>query len=291
MKQYTSIQTLKDDFISGTFQLDEQVQVGDQVYEMCASHSHDMRKIINENEKNVVVYENEESKNWLMFVWGASKNTIIPYDVRTTTQPVTEKEEIQNRVIADKIEVHFLNLPISGSVVAKVDTGAEMCSLHAENVQVNRGQGSVSFVCPELSRSTLHLPLADQQAVKTSGGDTTYRPVVKVSLKVHGKVLKDMLVNLNDRSDMEDPMLLGQNALQAGNFLIDPNIIKEAKNLITEEFLNQLKHQNVTPVNTISDETAESLYEALTEVGNISIDDILKLLRTQVLKRLDEVSY
>ena len=252
-----------------------------------------MLSMLHENAKGVVVYSDSgpQENNWLMFLWGAQNNSIIPYDVRGTTLPIVEKEEVGDRVIADKVEVHFLNLPVGGSLVAKVDTGAEMCSLNAQNVQINRGQGTVSFTAPQLSKNSFSVPLADRQVVKTSGGNTTYRAVIKATLKIKGKILKDILVNLNDRSKMNDPMLLGQNALHAGNFLVDPKIIKEANELLTPEFLTALQHDTVIPPTTLSDEAVVNLYEALEGVGDISIGDLIKLLRTQVLKNIENVSY
>lgn len=229
-----------------------------------------------------------------MFLWGAHNNTVIPYDVRQTTRPITEavQNSIEDRIIPDKVEVHFLNLPISGSVVGKVDTGAEMCSLHAEQVQLNREERTVTFVCPQLAHSRITSPLVDQQAIKTSGGETTYRAVIRASLKIKGKILKDIEINLNDRSEMDHPMLVGQNALEVGKFLIDPNIIKDGEELLTTDFLAELKKDIVTPPNTTIDaETAQKIYEAMSEVGDISIGDLMKVLRTQMLKTLDDVSY
>jgi len=290
MKEYATIRDLKTDFVSGDFELTEEIQINGKVYHPCTSTKHPFVNMVSAGHKGVVIYESE-STGWLMFLWGTHKNSLIPYDVRTTTHPLTEKEEVEDRIIADKIEVHFLNLPIASALIAKVDTGAEMCSLHAENIQINRSEGTVSFVAPHLSKNTMTMDLADQQAVKTSGGDTKYRAVIKATLKIKGKILKDMLVNLNDRSEMRDPMLLGQNALQAGKFLIDPNIIKEADELLTTEFLTTLQHDVVTPQATLTPETTEKLYEALEEVGDISIGDLVKLLRSQALKNIDDISY
>ncbi len=288
--KYATIRDLKTDFVSGDFELTEEIQIDGKVYSTCTSTKHQFDNMVSAGHKGLVIYESE-SAGWLMFLWGTHKNSLIPYDVRTTTHPLTEKEEIEDRIIADKIEVHFLNLPVANSLIAKVDTGAEMCSLHAENVQINRGEGTVSFVAPQLSKNTMTMNLADQQAVKTSGGETKYRAVIKATLKIKGKVLKDILINLNDRSEMRDPMLLGQNALQPGKFLIDPNIIKEAAELLTTEFLTTLQHDVVAPQATLTPETTEKLYEALEEVGDISIGDLVKLLRSQALKNIDDISY
>ena len=86
-------------------------------------------------------------------------------------------------------------------------------------------------------------------------------------------------------------MLLGQNALQVGKFLIDPNIIKEADNLLTTEFLATLQHDTVVPQVTLTPETTKKLYEALEEVGDISIGDLVKLLRSQALKNINDITY
>jgi len=292
MKEYATIAALKSDFVSGDFKPNEPVKVGTVTYNTGHTSSHErFSDLVCENSKGVVVYSGPKENNWLMFLWGARGNAVVPYDVRTTTLAITEKEEIESRIIADKIEVHFLNLPVASSLIAKVDTGAEMCSLNAKDVQVNRENKTVSFVAPQLSNNRLTMNLVDQQAVKTSGGDTTYRAVISVTLKIKGKVLKDIQVNLNDRSDMADPMLVGQNALQPGNFLIDPNIIKEADELLTTDFLSSLRHDPVTLSSTLTDETAKKLYEVLEQVGDISVGDMMKLLRTQVLKNLDDITY
>ena len=181
MKEYATLHALKQDFVSGNFIPNEPVKVG--VIEYNTGHTSSHQKfsdLVCENNKGVVVFSGPKDNNWLMFLWGANKNSIIPYDVRTTTQPITEKEELEQRVIADKIEVQFLNMPVSSALVAKVDTGAEMNSLNARDVNINRQDKTVTFVAPELSNNTIKMSLADQQQVKTSGGETTYRAVISV---------------------------------------------------------------------------------------------------------------
>ena len=293
MKEYSTIEELKNDFITGDFQLIEGVRIDGHEYTPKTCNTTPFVDMVSSNSKGVIVYESVDA-GWLMFLWGADGNTIVPYDVRPTTMPLNEADlsKLEDRIIPDKAEVHFLNLPISGSVIGKVDTGAEMCSLHAEQVQINRGERRVSFICPQLSRSRLTVPLEDQQAIKTSGGNTTYRAVIKAAIKIKGKILKDIQINLNDRSEMDHPMLIGQNALQDGKFLVDPNIIKDAHELLSDDFLVELqKDEVVRPEAQISDETAQKLYEALTEVGDVEIGNLMKLLRTQVLKNIKDVTY
>ncbi len=292
MKEFATITALKAAFVSGDFLLDDEVKVNEIVYtrggDSCAASPYTM---IHENAKSAMVYSGPKGNNWLMFLWGAHKNSVIPYDVRTTTRPVFEATDIQDRIIPDKVEVHFLNLPVGGSLVAKVDTGAEMCSLHAEQISIDRDARTVSFVAPALSNSKITAQLTDQESVKTSGGETTYRPVITATIKIKGKVLKDIQINLNDRSEMSDPMLVGQNALQPGKFLIDPNIIKEASELLTAEFIATLQKDIVVPPTTLTDEAAQKLYEALDEVGDISIGSLIKLLRKEALEKINDVTY
>ncbi len=292
MKEFATITALKAAFVSGEFVPSEPVKVGEVTYDTSYTSNHQrFSDLVSENEKGVVVYEGPRGEGWLMFLWGAHKNNVIPYDVRTTTRPIFEAVDIQDRIIPDKVEVHFLNLPVGGSLVAKVDTGAEMCSLHAEQISINRDDRTVSFVAPSLSRSKITTQLTDQESVKTSGGETTYRPVITATIKIKGKVLKDIQINLNDRSEMQDPMLVGQNALQPGKFLIDPNIMKEASELLTAEFLAALQKDIVVPPTTLTDEAAQKLYEALDKVGDISVGNLIKLLRKEALEKINDVTY
>lgn len=106
-------------------------------------------------------------------------------------------------------------------VHGKVDTGATTSSLHAENIKVNRTNNSVSFSCPELSNSIITMPLDGAQEVVSADAGGNTRPIVKFDVEVDGTPIKGASFNLNDRSEMDSPILIGQNILKAGNFLID----------------------------------------------------------------------
>ena len=131
--------------------------------------------------------------------------------------------------------------------------------------------------------------MVDEQPVKTSDGKTNNRPVIKMTMKIKNKLLKDILVNLNDRSKMDDPMLIGQNALEAGNFLVDPTILKDGE-LFSAEFLAEVAQEQV-PSSLIDKETSRKLYEVLNEAGDLSISELIIILRTEILNNLDDVSY
>lgn len=311
MKKYASLDSLKNEFLAGDFDFDTKTfALGDVEFQFLGETSkYSLLDIMRKNHKPLLVYnlvankENEEKagdlKRWIVFLWGMNdKAQLVPYDVRNLNKaranvPIKEapQDGADDRVIADKVEVRFIDLPVANNLVAKVDTGAQVTSLHATDIQINRSTegNTVSFNAPDLSQNRFTLPLQDQQAVKTSNGDTTNRPVIKVNMKIKNKLLKDILVNLNDRSTMDDPLLLGQNALEAGNFIVDPNLLKDDINF-DPEFLAELQ-QEVVPSTRVSDEEARELYEALTKIGNLSITDIVKILRTEIVNEIDDISY
>lgn len=132
----------------------------------------------------------------------------------------TEKKP--DNEIGSTVEVRFTNIPGSVPMKGKVDTGADISSLHATEHSIENGQ--VTFMCPELSRNRITVPLITQQTVKSSDGGHEYRPVIKVNVKVNGKLMNDVEFNLNDRGNMKFPVLIGKNILIKGGFKIDPRL-------------------------------------------------------------------
>lgn len=146
--------------------------------------------------------------------------------------------------------INFHGKPIIDS---KVDTGSDICSLHATDIQWNGG-GSVSFRSPELFDGTIRMP-AMTSTVKTADKESDYRPVVKLDLLINGKVLSDVEVNLNDRSAMTHKFLIGKNALAKGGFIIDVTHVGETEEVdwdylesLFEKDLNDPKLEEATDI-------------------------------------------
>lgn len=195
------------------------------------------------------------------------------------------KEISTDRIIPDIVKIMVIDLPVGNEITGKVDTGADICSMHAENIEVNRGAGKVSFDCKYLSDNRLTMVLSTQQAVRSPSSDETmYRPVVKLNLKISGKALNDVEVNLNDRSKMDHPFLVGQNALEAGNFIIDPNIIKEDE----VEEVEQVEQIVETP--SISKEDIAKIYD-LFESSDMTLSDLIKALKLEAIERINKIEY
>ena len=126
----------------------------------------------------------------------------------------------QQHTIGNEVTITFISIG-NKSVSGKVDTGATTCSLHATNIAVNSGQQAVSFSCPELSSNNITVAIAGMQDVSSADGGEQARPIIKLDIEIDGVQMKDIAFNLNDRSNMDSMVLIGQNALQAGGFLID----------------------------------------------------------------------
>lgn len=130
------------------------------------------------------------------------------------------EQENNKKVIGNNAVVTFANLG-NKSIEGKVDTGATTSSLHAEQIKVNGN--SVSFICPDMSNKVITMDLDGAQEVVSADAGGTTRPMVKFDIEIDGTPLRGVSFNLNDRSEMDSPILIGQNILTAGNFVVDVN--------------------------------------------------------------------
>lgn len=109
----------------------------------------------------------------------------------------------------------IVNDPIEG----KVDTGATMSSLDASEITI-KGK-TVVFKSNILSDNLIMLDLVDERNVLSADGEGDPRPVVEIDIIINGKELPKTKFNLNDRSHMDSPILIGQNIIKAGEFVVD----------------------------------------------------------------------
>ena len=115
---------------------------------------------------------------------------------------------------------------------ARVDTGATTCSIHVEQWEIenptkvpydNIGKPIRILLKNDKGQSEwVELPIADRVTVRSSTqGEGDYHGRYKVWLTLEWKdVRKKVLVTLNDRTDMDYPLLVGRNFLR-DDFLVD----------------------------------------------------------------------
>jgi hypothetical protein len=102
---------------------------------------------------------------------------------------------------------------------AKIDTGADNSSLHAENIQIHDEDGTqmVRFTVTNKDgdTATFNLPLVRvaEIRVKRAGAAPLERPVVNMNLCI-GDMQKTVPVNLADRANFKYRMLIGRSYLK-----------------------------------------------------------------------------
>ena len=109
---------------------------------------------------------------------------------------------------------------------AKIDTGARTSALHASDIELFELDGT------EYARFKVHpkqrnfeqvveveAEVVDHRHVRSSGGNLTYRPVIRTQVEIKGKNLPIELT-LICRKKLKFRMLIGREALE-GNFLVD----------------------------------------------------------------------
>jgi len=108
-------------------------------------------------------------------------------------------------------------LPSGVRLPARVDTGATTSSLGAEEIR-REGEAITFRLAKTYGGLRLRLPVIAWRRYKTSTG-TTLRPVVALDICL-GTVRIRAEVNLNDRSQMDLPFLVGRNILK-DRFIVD----------------------------------------------------------------------
>ncbi|MCI0331707.1 MAG: RimK/LysX family protein [Planctomycetes bacterium] len=118
------------------------------------------------------------------------------------------------------------------SFPARIDTGAQSCSLHVEKIEIKGESNSrvrnvgkrARILLKDAKGKTewIEATIAKAVRVKSSSlksGEYDHRYKVRLTLRWKD-FRKQVLVTLNDRTDMEFPLLIGRNFLR-GDFLVD----------------------------------------------------------------------
>ncbi len=114
--------------------------------------------------------------------------------------------------------------------MAKVDTGAESSSLHAENIKVhwifenNRNVPYVSFrtVDEQKKFHDFFKRVSKIDDVKNANGKMI-RYYIKEEISFQNKIV-EIDISLTSRADMTFKFLLGKNALKSLDLLVDPDL-------------------------------------------------------------------
>jgi hypothetical protein len=119
------------------------------------------------------------------------------------------KAEAKEKIKIGAVE-NVVLLPWGITMPARIDTGAATSSLDARNL-TTKGN-TVEFNLPQqYGGRRISLPILKWKTVK-SAGTKNQRPVVVVEMCIGPKRIRTQ-VNLNDRSNVKFPLIIGRNTL------------------------------------------------------------------------------
>ncbi len=129
---------------------------------------------------------------------------------------------LKEKVVIGRIE--WVELPdLKLKFKSRIDTGAKTTSLHAANIEEVQQNGElfVKFQTVDTEGKVIELirKVDTTQKVSNTSGFVSKRYVVKEKVKM-GKIEREILINLNDRSRMDYKFLVGRNLL-LGRFIVD----------------------------------------------------------------------
>lgn len=126
------------------------------------------------------------------------------------------KGEAEGKITIGEVEEVIL-MPWGVRLPARIDTGAATSSLDARELKVKNNMAE--FKLPKrFGGQEFHLPVREWQYIRSSDFKEK-RPVVEITFCMGPKVLR-VEVNLNDRSTVKYPLILGRNALK-DHFIVD----------------------------------------------------------------------
>jgi hypothetical protein len=127
-------------------------------------------------------------------------------------QPLMGQEKITIGLVEE-----IILLPWGTKIPARIDTGAAVSSLDVRELTV-KGKIAEFKLPPKYGSSLISVPIVGWQKIR-SAESRERRPIVEIDLCVGPKKLRAR-VNLNDRSQVQYPFLLGRNILKE-NFVVD----------------------------------------------------------------------
>jgi len=294
INRFPTLDDLRNAHKDGNVALGDELTIEGVLFHFRKASAHPFNEMLTQNKYGVVVYtagqrHKEEARaaglnTWIVLMWKAFQNRIIPVGVTTTDKQRGYMYEQDQNIVGDTVEVKFTNLPSTVALKGRVDTGAEISSLHADSLQVQNGK--VRFICKPLSPSVLTMDMTDKQLVKSPDGGSEYRPVVELNIAINGQTMQGMLFNLNDRSQMDHPVLIGQNILEKGKFLIDPM----REDIDWDAFAESLEFEEFDYAPTDKTEQITELLTLLSKT-DITFEELMRHMRTDAVEMMENIEY
>ena len=135
------------------------------------------------------------------------------------------KKKREKKVVGWKEQVALPDLKIK-SVIAKIDTGANLATIDADDIKfvTRKDVKYVKFTVKKRNNTIrkTSAPLAGFKRIRSSNGDVERRPYVKTDILMDG-ITKNIELTLTDRGPMDYTMLIGRKAL-GRRWIVNPSI-------------------------------------------------------------------
>ena len=135
------------------------------------------------------------------------------------------KKKREKKVVGWKEQVALPDLKIK-SVIAKIDTGANLATIDADDIKfvTRKDVKYVKFTVKKRNNTVrkTSAPLAGFKRIRSSNGDVEKRPYIKTDILMDG-ITKNIELTLTDRGPMDYTMLIGRKAL-GRRWIVNPSI-------------------------------------------------------------------
>ena len=135
------------------------------------------------------------------------------------------KKKREKKVVGWKEQVALPDLKIK-SVIAKIDTGANVATIDADDIKfvTRKDVKYVKFTVKKRNNTVrkTSAPLAGFKRIRSSNGDVERRPYIKTDILMDG-ITKNIELTLTDRGPMDYTMLIGRKAL-GRRWIVNPSI-------------------------------------------------------------------
>ena len=135
------------------------------------------------------------------------------------------KKKREKKVVGWKEQVALPDLKIK-SVIAKIDTGANLATIDADDIKfvTRKDVKYVKFTVKKRNNTVrkTSAPLAGFKRIRSSNGDVERRPYIKTGILMDG-ITKNIELTLTDRGPMDYTMLIGRKAL-GRRWIVNPSI-------------------------------------------------------------------
>ncbi len=129
------------------------------------------------------------------------------------------KEDLNTKIILPVVE--DLYIEGIGVIKAKIDSGNEAYNvLHGINTNINGD--IVTFLT--VSDKKMSAPLVDTTVIHIGSGVKEERPVVALDIKLKNEMYHNIPFSLADRSENEEPVLIGEPFIRDIGALIDVSL-------------------------------------------------------------------